>query len=271
MEQYMVEQYVVVLTIVGVFFVAPLAGVVLVVRDIIKSRGRGKKLDILADELDQRLKALKTEGVSGFYGSFSRYLETVLPQLDPGWLRAGCRLLMPLTEVGLGEMHRASLASDQAFRYQALRGAREISTAIRAGRPYLMYDRIGSLFSLFYCSEAPTEAEKFDCRHALSKALRQCSQLSPSQIYQSDRLVSDLLVQSSRSCQSEISGWALLVLHWMSIMLKKRPAPINQSIVRQLDGVDWLRERFSSMADMIEAGDIVGVTGIISSSFEKDS
>ena len=203
------EQYIVILAIAGVFFLAPLAGVVLVVRDIVRSRFRGQEMDMLADELDQKLTVLKTEGVPGFYGSLSRYLETVLPQLDPGWLRVGCRLLMPLSEVGLGEMHRASLASDQEFRFKALRGAMEISKAIRAGRSYAMYDRIGSLFALFYCGEAPKNAENLDCQKILPAALRQCSQLSPSQVYQADRLISDLLVQISRSCQSDSSGWSL--------------------------------------------------------------
>ena len=258
--------------LVFIFFIAPILGVVLVIKDILKSRRRGKEIDDFVSGLQESLDTLRASEIPKFYGALSNVLEISLPQLNMSWLRAGCRLLMPLSEIGFGEIHRQMLQGNEEFRFKALRGTVEIIEAIDSGDSLLMYNRIGYMFALFYCEDNPLPSNKqmITPRQVVIDTMRKSSQLVPHKIYEADKMVSKALREISKSCQPDESGLDFLILHWATIMLKKSQQDVTKNRLFKKEILNP-SEQFVDIADRLELGNTSAALELISDSFRRTS
>lgn len=253
------------------FYITPILGLSIVVREIISSRVRGKELDSISDGLRARFNILSSMDISGFDASLSNWLETEIKTPTTDWLRSSLRLFTQAKLIGLGEGHRELLIKDKYYREQVINCGQLLTESFENGNRDEVIFQIANLYSIFLCKECdessieemtPSEVDRI-----VIEALNQSAIRIQDGYLDADKYITNAMKTITGCCNPVKTGIPILLLQWASLRISHKHSKQQKSYSFFTNTSQDLSRQFTDVAKNYRNKNITGVIDVISRSF----
>jgi hypothetical protein len=251
-----------------VFLVGPAIGVLMVAREVTRSRAIGYELDDLAQGLRAWVESLRsTDDPARAYANLSNWLEAHIRQIDTGWIQVCTRLLIAVGAIGFGEDSREAFRRDEDYRYQTLRASSSLIEAIEDGRVEVVMQRTADLLGLFLCYRDPQRAERIarpiDPAPELRKTLLESARLMEAESIHASDVINSALHKIATQGDPSTVGIPLLVLKWVQLRVWDAPGTSRRKSKPFSDVLADLANEVVQISNAYASGDLTKTARII--------
>jgi len=230
-----------------IILVAPVVGIIAIVRDIINSRRRGRELDELkkiADSIVIHLQLLRENDAAEFKATFSNWLERFINLSNQGWVQMNARFILEAQAIALGESSRDKLQYHEGYRQKIIRRTFNLSKAMNTGDVETIMHKTGDLIALVLSSYtfASSADETINPVELAAKTMQDCSRLITKDIIAAENKINDTFRKITEKGGMNNLGVPLMVLKWSQISIKDisgRSFRKSITFSRALKEVSW--------------------------------
>lgn len=253
-----------------IFGLLPPLGLVMLMKDVVDSRSRGREFDAMVKGLRMSLEVPGQGDIAHALATALLWLEDGIRSANAQWVRASYRLLIQLSVIGLGEQTRGRLMSEPEYRDRAVASAHELVDSIEHGQMKETLQAMGGLYALFQCGLPSVRddraAPSLDPVPVVCRALRSCSALLGIDIFEADEVLTSGLRTVAEQSDCDHAGLPLLILHWAKIRMWQeadRPNSVDSPLMLILSRSDRLPDQLLRVAKSYSVGDLVTTAEMI--------